>query len=168
MGEHSDEQVEEHFKNLREKFEKGFEFVDDIVLRRISKADLDKINHYRSFSFFRDIFSRIDQRTFAIEFLSSEERRVDSIVNDVLLALRLYKEGDIFCKVVWSKSGKNSSLLILDPPIPEFFRSVHYYVLDIEEIKDIRKIFNQTMTANLKNTSSLRIACERFSRSYER
>ena len=112
--------------------------------------------------------AHISMRTFVIEILQKGENyeEAELRIYKILLAMRLYKEDDVFVKVIWyEKESKVSTLTILDPPLPE--RMPLPYVVDLKEINNIRKLTKKLDTTDFNKRISFRIACERFNRSYE-
>lgn len=168
VGEHAREESIEYFKNLKERIEQGIKILDNVKIRRIRKEDLDRIRKFGIVGLWAGFFSRISLRTFVIEVLQKEEniKEAQLKVYKVLLAMRLHKENDVFVKVIWfEKKSKVSTLTILDPPLPELMKFP--YAVEINEIKEIKKLANKIGKIDFDKRGSLRIACERFSRSYE-
>jgi len=158
----------EHFETLRKRIEKGIKILTDVKIRQIRKEDLDSIRKFGISPPMAGIFSRVNVRTFVIEILLKELNieKTLLIIYEVLLALRLHRANDIFCKVVWfEKKSKVKTLTIIDSPLPEIIGSP--YSIKTNEIIEIRKLANKIDKIDFHRKSSLRIACERFSRSYQ-
>lgn len=148
-------------------FVEGFKFINDIKIRRIRNQELKKMNlrHWID-EYVAGVFHNITyEGLFVLEFPRDPKEKLEPFVENVLLALRLYKEGDVFCKVVLSERGL--SLTILNPtyemPSP-LHRTI--YSLKMEEIRKIKEIFDKIIKANFDKRRYLRIACDRFNRSY--
>lgn len=169
VGNHTREETMEYFNSLRKRLEQGIEILDNVKIRRIKKEDFDRIKKFGISPPMAGIFSEINKRTFVIEVLHKEfdSKKSELIIYKVLLGLRLYKAEGVFCKVIWfEKNSKVNTLTILDSPLPD---SIGYepYVIEINEVDKIKKLANRIDRINFGKRNSLRIACERFSRSYE-
>ena len=96
-----------YLKKLGEKFEKGIEILDNVRTRRTNSQDLEKLKNYPAvdlWTLYPNAFSRIDLRTFVLEFLGrdiNDAPEIESMIYKTLLAMRLYKPISVFCKIVW-------------------------------------------------------------------
>jgi hypothetical protein len=148
------------FDKHKEKLEQGFEVLSNVRIRRITEEELEEI---KKLTVGLEV-PPLDKKTFVIEALKCTEGTMTEI-EEILLALRLYKSNDVFIRVLWDKkNGKISSFGILYSPIPSFFLSP--YVLYLDEIREIRELASKINNINFEKRRSFRIACDRFSRSY--
>jgi len=168
VGDHTREETIEYFNGLRKRLEQGIEILNHVRIRRIRKEDIDRVKQLAFFDLYIGILHRITYRSFIIEVLTKEKAAPEILLKiyKILLALRLYKTDNVFCKVIWyDKKSKVSTITILDPPLPELMGST--YAIMIDEIKEIKKMARKLDRIDFGERNSLRIACERFSRSYE-
>ena len=168
IGNHTRGETRKYFSRIRKTIEEGFQLLNNIKIRRIEEKDLDNIKKYGISPSMAGIFSRINPRTFVIEILLKkvEIKKTLLKIYKVLLAMRLHKPDDIFCKVIWfEKKSKVKTLTIIDSPLPD--RRGLPYSLEVDEIEEIKELANKVDKINFDNRHSLRLACERFSRSYE-
>jgi len=168
IGDHTPDEAREYFRDLGGKLRKGIEIWSNFRIRQISKEDIDAVKKFGMLAYWAGI-SRITYRTLVIEILHKsmeEHKEILRRIYKLLLAMRLYKADDVFCKVVWFvENAKIKRLTILDAPVPE--RMGAPYAIRIDEIDRIKKIANRIKRIDFDKRTSLRIACERFSRSYE-
>lgn len=168
VGDSTPDEAREYFKILREKLERGIEIWNNFKIRRINKEEIEALKEFGVVNYWAGI-SRITMRTFVMEISrkSMEERRETlRRIYELLLAMRLYKADNVFCKVIlYAENANIKSLTILDPPVPE--RTGVPYAIQLDEVDRIRKIANKIKRIDFDKRTSLRIACERFSRSYE-
>jgi len=171
VGNHTREETTEYFNALRKRIEQGIEILNNVKIRRIKKEDIDRIREFGISPPMAGIFSRINMRTFVIEILLKELniKKILLKIYKVLLAMRLHRASDIFCKVIWfEKKSKVNTLTMLDSPIPEpHARTRSPHSMEITEFEELKKLANKIDKIDFNERNSLRIACERFSRSYE-
>lgn len=168
VGNQTIEESIEYFKGLRERIEKGFEILKDVRIRRITKEDIKRVKSLQFFQTYVAYLHKISYRTFVIEVLQRQQdsKEAQLRIYKILLAMRLYKSNNVFCKAIWyEKNSMISMMSILDPPLPEIMGEP--YAIDIDEIEGIRKLVRKIDKIDLSKRNPLRIACERFSRSYE-
>ena len=169
VGNYTHEETMGYFNALRKRLEQGIKILDDVRIRRIREEDFNRIKKSGFFPSRTEIFSRIGRRTFVIEVMQREfdAKKIELIIYKILLSLRLYKAQDVFCKVIWfEKKSKVNILTILDSPLPDLI-GYDPYVIEIHEVGKIKKLAKRINKINFGRRNSLRIACERFSRSYE-
>lgn len=167
-GNHSPEETKQYFINLRKKIKEGIEILEDIKIRLINKKELDGLRKSPMFGLFDGFFSGLTLRTYILEILveKGDISQIERRIFHILLALRLFKTGGVFCKIFWEMENfKIGTLAMLDPPIPDYVP--FGYSLRIEEVKKLRKLAEKVEKIDFDKRSSLRIACERLNRSYE-
>jgi len=168
IGKYTHQEVMEYSAMLREKFQEGIEVLDNIRIRRMKKEDLEGIRKWGMVDYYADFFSRINASTFVIEFLQKDldMKEIELEIYKLLLAMRLYKAGSVFCKIFWIlENSEYNTLAVLDTRIPEMMGV--QYVIDIDEIQEIGKLAEKIDKIDLDKRKSFRIACERFNRAYE-
>jgi hypothetical protein len=149
-------------------FVEGFEFIDVTKIRRIKDQELEKMKVKHEIDYnVAGAFYNSYEGLFVVEFPRDLKEKLVPFVENVLLALRLYKEGDVFCKVIFSESGLSFTFL---NPTYEMPNPLHrtIYSIKMEEIGKIREIFDKITKADFDRRRYLRIACDRFNRSYGR
>lgn len=99
----------------------------------------------------------------AIEVLEEDDKIV-SYLENVEAALRIYKEGDVFCKPVWSEDG-HPMLLAQAYEVPSTIFS-RAYELKKQEIGEINEIFEKLQKIDFKKEANLRVAITRLNTSY--
>jgi hypothetical protein len=144
-----------------------FKFIGDTTIGRINKRDLE-VKKGRIILFDEHIagaFYNKYRGLPVIEIYQESSDNLVSLVENILLALRLFKEGDVFCKIIWSEN--NLEEIILNPTY-EMPSTIHskIYSLKIEEIGQISEIFERINKTDFDNRRPLRIACNRLNRSY--
>lgn len=167
-GLHTREESVEYFKILEERLEEGFGVLDNVKIRQITKEDIERVKRLPFFQTYVAYLHKVNYRTLVIEVLQREQdsREAQLRIYKVLLAMRLYRSDNVFCKVIWYEENSMVSMMsILNPPLPEIMGEP--YAIEINEIEGIRKLARKIDKIDLRKRNSLRIACERFSRSYE-
>jgi hypothetical protein len=159
---HNSEQEFNNFKHL--------EFLGNSVLTTVSKKELsyDSTKNI-SGSYLKHIpasFFSWHTRIAVIEIFEKKGKIV-SFIENVETALRLFKEGDVFCKFLFSEksSEKHFSLLDQTYELPNTLHS-KTYELKREEIKQINVIFVKLQNVDIIKEKTLKVAIERFNRSY--
>lgn len=168
-GSHTPDESRKLFRDMRAQIERGFEIVENIRIKRITKDNFERFAK-SGFDFVlrqEAPRERIGSNTFILEITDDTEdpeeilRRIDKLI----LALRLYKEGNVFCKIVWDEEKEEvPSCATIDARVPE--PSLPYDI-DISEIKEIRDLAFKIDNIDFDERKALRIACDRFNRSYE-
>jgi hypothetical protein len=152
-------------KDLEHEFCQGYQISEYVVLRRIKGGELDCYLSSNLSEVKGQIANLVTQQTFVLEIKKHPTKNAARLAYEVLLALRLMKGGDVFCKVLWGQRNQQiSSLTVIDPPVP-FLPS--NYSLNSEEIGGLTSLLAEIDKTDLDKNKTLRIACERFSRSYE-
>jgi hypothetical protein len=147
-------------------FVEGFKFIDRTKIRRIRNQELERMNVKNEIDYnVAGAFYNAYEGLFVVEFPLDPKEKLVPFVENALLALRLYKEGDVFCKVIFSENGHNFTFL---NPTYEMPNPLHrdIYSLRIEEVGKIRQIFYRITKTDFDKRRYLRIACDRFNRSY--
>jgi len=150
----------------RNSFVEGFDFIGDTIIRRIKNQELEEMHVKREIDLYvAGAFYNLYEGLFVIEFPQDPKEKLVPFVENILLALRLCKEGDVFCKVIWFGSGLSFTIL---NPTYEMPNPLHrtIYFLKMEELGKIREIFDKITKADFDRRRYLRIACDRFNRSY--
>lgn len=147
---------------------KRFEFVANTTISPLRESDLEAqtstliklmLEEHLAGAFYkyRDLPT--------LEIYQESNGGVTSLVENMTLALRIFKEGDVFCKVIWSDD--HNQLTVLNPTY-ETPSSIHrgIYSLKLAEINQIREIFEKIVKTDFDKRRQLRIACDRLNRSY--
>jgi hypothetical protein len=144
---------------------RGYRINDNILLRRIHG---DELRCYMESNLSRiegQITNLVTEQTFVLEIKNNLKKNPQRLAYEFLLALRLLKKGDVFCKILGGKRNLQiCSLTVINPPVPWLPKD---YVLETEEIELIQKFIEKINKTDLDKNKTVRIACERFSRSYE-
>jgi len=100
-----------------------------------------------------------------IEIYDVMENNIVQFVENIVLALRLFKEGDVFCKILWSDRDSGFSVLTSTYELPStiFFSNNE---LKVEEIFAVNEIFQKVIKTDFSKRRHLRIALDRLNRSY--
>jgi len=155
-----------HFQ-LEEEGEREFQISDQITLRKIKADELTKMKEPFCISFLGESASLLNSQTFVFEVNHGNFAEASRQVYYALLAMRLFKKGSVFCKNFWiEENSKISQFFTINPPIP-WRRSK--YSLSISEIDEIKKLLDKITNIELgaRSKRAYRVACERFSRSFE-
>lgn len=137
----------------------------------MTSEDLESIEPYQPFWENFNSTLRVDLKRFVIEIQLTEQRDFEFEIDKVLLAFRLFQICNVFCKIAWFfTDGKVTSVSIRDNPIQD--RSTFWYIdmyqspFKIEDMNKISQLLHQINEANLNERHALRIATERFTRSF--
>jgi hypothetical protein len=155
-------------EDLARKINKGFEFSNKVKLRLISKDEI---------SFFREIppgmwheaaylILGINKDTFVFEVEGVHDiNQADHLTYEVQLAIRLQNRGTVFYKPFWLRENSKTIMVgCTNPPTPWEPKT---YKLSISELEEIDNWVGRINKRDLEKNISLRVACERFSRSCE-
>ena len=146
---------------------KRLKFVGNTTLKGIKKSQLQTRD--------KSITRLFLEQHVAGVFLSSfkdlpvieiyQEENIVPLIESIILALRIFKEGDVFCKIIWSDDHNEHTVL---NPFYELPNTLHYeiYSLKTEEIDQINEIFKMLIKSDFIDRRHLRIACDRLNRSY--
>jgi hypothetical protein len=170
-GDYSRDQRTERLNQLRQQFQKGFTLSDDVILRQMTPEVLESVKSYQPFWENFNATLRVDLRTFIIEIQLSEKMDFEFEIDKALLAFRLFQICNVFCKIAWFiRDGKVTSVAIRDTPIQD--RSTFWYIdmyqspFQIEDMDEVSRLLNQINQTNLNERQAMRIATERFMRSF--
>jgi hypothetical protein len=173
IGNHTAEEATEYFGELRKRIQDGIDILDDVKIKSVDVSDLKRLKDaYRWMDDLTSILSRVSSNMFALEILQQEDNptELEKKIYKILLAMRLYKKEEVFCKVIWFRGNPETDtrLTFLDAPIPETTTlNLSQYSLEIKNIANLRKLADKVNLIDFDKRPTLRIACERFSRSYE-
>jgi hypothetical protein len=167
-GKTSKEEAEKYVKAQIEKIKQGFQISEKVLLRWTKEEELQQINSWPFDSIFKDFNVLIYERTFVLEIHPWENDDVKEIAHEVLLALRLHKEGNVFTKIIWfeNKNGCFEPGFCLESRLSEPPRR-EIYIIKVREIQEIKLLLDKIIKRGSDTAKGLRIACERFNRSYE-
>ncbi len=100
-----------------------------------------------------------------IEIFDEMQSSIVQFIENIVLALRLFREGDVFCKIIWSDRDSNFSVLTSAYELPNtiFFKK---YELQVDEIDAVNEIFQKINKTDFSKRRTLKIALDRLSRSY--
>lgn len=135
-----------------EKIKKGFKFSNEVILRLIRNEEIDKFRGITRIGYLWGdgayLISLINPKTFVFEVRGGKET-ADRLTFDVLLAMRLYKTGSVFCKIMFVE--EDSEIIFfgsINPPAP--YRPSKYE-LKINEIEEIDKLTSRINKLDLVN-----------------
>jgi hypothetical protein len=150
---------------IKEGNEQEFQISDNILLRRIKKDELEKMKKLPYSYMLGECLTLLNSQTFVFEINKPYFDEASRLAYEALLAMRLYKDGSVFCKNFWIEEGsKIEQIFTINPPIPWIKRN---YILNIEEIDEIKRLLKKITMIELTKNKSYRVACERYSRSFE-
>jgi hypothetical protein len=167
-GETSKEEAGKYVKEQIEKIKQGFQISEKVLLRWTKEEELNQISSWPFDSIFKDFNVLIHAKTFVLEIHPSENDDVKKIAQEVLLALRLHKEGNVFTKIIWfeNKNGCFEASFCVESRLSEPLRR-EIYIIKVREIEEIELLLDRIIKRGSDTAKGLRIACERFNRSYE-
>lgn len=154
--------------NFELKGENGLDFQisDQIRLRRIKPDELANLKKHPLSYLLGDSFSLINPKTFVFDIKAKGSKEEDTLVYQVLLAMRLFKAGSVCCKhFLHLENSKLRYVFTINTPIPRWVKD--NYLLKNNEIDEIKKLLEKIIQIELEKNASFRVACERFSRSFE-
>jgi len=150
---------------LKEESAQEFQISDKIRLRRIKKDELAKMKKLPFSYFLGESYALLNWQTFVFEIESDSFDESERLVYKVLLAMRLFKTGSVFCKHFWIEENSGiRQFFSINPPLPW---AKSNYLLTINEIEEIKGLLEKIIQIELEKNTSFRVACERFSRSFE-
>lgn len=165
VGKHTIVEEKEFAKKFEKELWQGYQITKNIAVRRIRPAELACYVNSNLYRMEGQISSQISEKSFVLEISSQEWKDANKLVNNVLLALRLLKEEEVFCKVIWmSENSQICNLTVTHNPVPW---SSQNYILMTDEIDSVKDLLNRLSEVDLDNNKTFRIACERFNRAYE-
>jgi hypothetical protein len=140
------------------------EFLGNTTIAMMKKSDFEN----RRIIFRENVASRF-YNTYrdlpVLEIYRESGAELTSLIENIVLALRIFKEGDVFCKLVWSDDNLQETYLTSTYEMPNPVFSQTYY-FKMEEINQIREIFEKIVKTDFEQRRQLRIACDRLNRSY--
>lgn len=151
---------------LKDDTRQEFQILDIVKLRRIKVDELENLKKHPLHYLLGGSFSLINSKTFVFELKTDNTQLEDRLVYQVLLAMRLFKTGSVCCKHFLHL--ENSNLIYaftINTPIPRSIKDK--YLLNIDEIDEIKNLLEKIVQINLGKNKPFRVACERFSRSFE-
>ena len=151
---------------LKDETGQEFQILDLVRLRRIKSEELKKLKKHPMQFLLGDSFSLISPKTFVLEIKTDDTKKIDTLAYQVLLAMRLFKTGSVCYKHFLAlEKSKLIYAFTINPPIPRWLKD--NYVLDINQIDEIKKLLEKIIQIELGKNKPFRVACERFSRSFE-
>jgi hypothetical protein len=167
--EYTREEVTEFFEKLRKLLVEGIELADGVIVRRISKEDVEDINRYRSL-----LPTNMDlssARFVLAKNVAGEDHefRMTNVMHRIVLGLRLFKEGYVSGNFVFYVSLSEESRIV-DWSRDEGQRREMLgqgYVLDFEEIPNLQNLLEKLERIDFDGEKRLSLACKRFGRAYE-
>ena len=145
-----------------EKYRKGFQFSDNVMLRLPTPEELKFFADPLSIEFFGNYHTRINPYTFFLEIYAPNNIDGENIALDGLSAFRLYKAGKIFADFMWWGFGDNRSIMPYHaPPFSE------WYQIKEADLENIRTIFLRLNKLPSSIEKRFRVAIDRFNRTYE-
>jgi hypothetical protein len=150
---------------LTEKIRNGFEFSNKVKLRQITEEEIKQFFELHPYLWKEGAYLLciINTRTWVLEIGDTVDR-AERLIYEILLALRLYKDGSVFAKIALRKEDSKIIPHFRFPPTP--FRP-NTYKLDINDIEQVNELINGVNNLDLDHNNPFRVACERFSRSFE-
>jgi len=152
-------------EELADTIKNGFQFFNKVMLRQIKKEEVERFRETFPYLWGDGAYliSLVTPKTFVFEVRDADKS--EQLVYEVILAMRLYKAGSVFCKVfIIEENSKTIMVGVINPPTPWKPRT---YQLSINETEDVDKWVSRINKRDLERNSSFRIACERFNRSCE-
>lgn len=142
------------------------ELSDQIKIRRIKSDELENIKKNPLMFTLGNFTGLLNSKTFVFEIKVDNQEEEDLLVYEALLAMRLLKAGSVCCKLfLHLENSKLIYFFSINAPIPRWVRND--YVLHNYEFDEIKKLWDRILQIELRTNKSFRVACERFSRSYE-
>jgi hypothetical protein len=164
--EESDEPSRIHVVKEKEPI-KRFKFLANTTICGIRKKDLqaDVITNMMFDEHVAGAFYKKYEDIPVIEFYDTPEDKLVSLVENIVFTLRLFKEGDVFCKIIWAENHLHQIIL---NPFYELPSTIHSerYLFKIREIDQIHEIFEKVNKTDFDRRRPLKIARDRLNRSY--
>ena len=167
----TDEEKKKLFMERREKVVKGISLVDRVKMRLVSTEEIEDLSKARFAS------ARVSRNTFVlvkhITAQNSHEFRPDKIMRNIVLGLRLlkgsYVSGSYIFYILLAKKKRLFSAIEYSwdetQPLGPWESK---YVLNFDEIPTLKRLVKEIQRVNFTKRKSLRLACKRFQRTYEK
>lgn len=166
----SEEELMNFFKEREKDLVEGIDLFDGVIMRRISKEDLEDL---KNTPISLPPYTQVSPNMFILEKSMSVEGehkfQLDKIMRNIVLALRVLKGGYVsgpyvFYIVVSENGGLNSwSWDEAQPLGPWEFK----YVLNFDEIPALKKILEKIQSIDFAKRKNLHLVFRRFQRAYE-
>jgi hypothetical protein len=143
----------------------AFQFSDKILLRKIRLNELETIRKSRFSYFLGGYYQFLVEDSFVFEIKCEKWHEADSIAYKALLAMRLFKSGSVVHKFFWIfKKSKLQNYFPIECNLPS---GGIRYKINSEKLDEIRILFEKITNIDLEKNKTLRVAFQRFNRSYE-
>ena len=171
-GELSQEEIKSILIERNTQIINGIELYKDIKIRQFTKDDIKNFRAY-PFMSFHSLDKHISTRTFmlekTIESDENEKSKTAKLMRNIVLALRLLKEGHIYGDDVFNFDAEKGTFSSWSreglPPISEIMGMG--YGLNFEDIPQLKEMINKIQKIDIDNRKSLDLACKRFQRAYQ-
>lgn len=136
-----------------------------LQLRKLTEEECKAIN---SAHFPPSVHREIDYISFELKNATTQTLSEEGEYNTferALLAFRLFRSGYIFLDGIYTiySDSKSVEEWLFTEPIPQLYPP---YIIDPNEIENVIDILNKLERVDFDNNPSIRIACNRFNRSY--
>jgi len=163
----TNKEVVDYFSRMKREFQQGFDLIQGILrIRPVTEMDVARFHR----TFMRP--PRLGQYLVEWEYDDlSEFHREFNLIQKVLLALRLLKQGAVFLENLYSfrrGAKKWGAATVITPP-PRNSMAVGIaggYALYPEEKSDLIGLLKELRPVDFSSDTTFRIACDRFLRYY--
>jgi hypothetical protein len=173
VGHYTPKEVSEYFRSSRNKIEQGFSILENVTIRLFTKDDYQKIERWCT-GLFTEFLTGLHQVRFVIEFTNIQEtyeRKVGTIIQDILLSIRLHKAIPVICPYYWFEEESMIKGLSVFSPERQLTKTtsgaISHVHLEVEDIPVVTKLLGAIQKGDFAKKRSFKIACERFNRSFE-
>jgi len=170
----TDEEAKELFKEQQRQVVEGINLVNGVKIRLVSKEDIEDLKS-GFFPLPTNLRERISPNTTVlaknIEVKENHDFELDKTMRNVVLALRLLKEGYFYGNYVCYILLPEKRSRILDSlswdEQPRERRLGFGYALNFDEIPELKKLLEKLQALDFSKRKNLHLACKRFQRTYE-
>lgn len=165
----SNKEREVYFKKKQEEINKGLELIPkQLRIRKVTDKDIKRF--YERYRWTQDQISYLEQFLIEWEYYDTLEFKNEfNLISKTLLALRLLKPDPVYLLTNCSFT-KNSNFIDMWYPITSPPNTYHFqfnrYTLLAEDKESLINIVKKVKVVDFNKHISIRIACDRFNRSY--
>ena len=172
-GEIPDDEIHKILEDRNRQIIAGIDIFKGIKIKPFTAKDIEDLSSSPLFFAFPDLKKYFSTKNFLLEkIITAEDEKkglTKKVMQNIVLALRLFKEGhvygeDFFC-FKYDKGYLDS--LSRENPLPSHDVMGSTFALDFVEINNLKKLVKKIQRVDFEKRKSLALACDRFQRAYQ-